>query len=108
MTRTIDSQQIVPSSWDRSGLPGWAYFSEDLFKLEQEILFRQHWQLVGHVNSITDVGSYITLDIANERGFVIRGVDGTIKAFHNLCRHRGSRVVLDERGKCNKSIVCPY
>ena len=95
MTHTIKNQNTVPPNWNRSGLPGWAYFSEGLFKLEQEILFRQHWQLVGHVNSLAEAGSYITLDVANERGLVIRGSDKKIRAFHNVCRHRGSRVVAD-------------
>ena len=108
MKETIRNDLNIPPEWDRSGLPGWAYFSEELFSLEQELLFRQHWQLVGHVNTLTDVGSFLTLDIANERGLVIKGSDGKIRAFHNLCRHRGSRVVADEKGKCNKSIVCPY
>ena len=54
MKQTIDNEHGIPSDWDRSGLPGWAYFSEDLFELEQEVLFRQHWQLVGHVNSIKE------------------------------------------------------
>ena len=108
MRETIGNELEVPTDWDRSGLPGWAYFSEGLFSLEQEVLFRQHWQFVGHVNTIRDTGSYITLDIANERGLVIKGSDGKIRAFHNLCRHRGSRVVPDKKGKCNKSIVCPY
>ena len=108
MTKTNCNEQVVPSCWDRSGLPGWTYFSEDLFRLEQEVLFRQHWQLVGHINAIIDPGTYITLDIADERGFVIRGSDGKVRAFHNLCRHRGSRVVPEKKGKCNKSIVCPY
>ena len=108
MKETICNDLNIPSEWDRSGLPGWAYFSEELFRLEQELLFRQHWQLVGHVNTLSDAGSYLTLDIANERGLVIKGSDGKIRAFHNLCRHRGSRVVIDEKGKCNKSIVCPY
>ena len=108
MTQASSNEDTVRLNWDRSGLPGWAYFSEDLFKLEQEVLFRQHWQLVGHVNGLTEIGSYLTLDIANERGLIIRGADNKIRAFHNLCRHRGSRVVADEKGKCNKSIVCPY
>ena len=108
MTQTISDEDLILPNWDRSGLPGWAYFSEDLFKLEQEVLFRQHWQLAGHVNALTEIGSYLTLDIANERGLIIRGADDKIRAFHNLCRHRGSRVVADEKGKCNKSIVCPY
>ena len=108
MRSTIDKKSTVMGDWNRSGLPGWAYFSEDLFGLEQELLFKKHWQFVGHVNSISETGSYICIDIAEERGLVIRGKDKKIRAFHNLCRHRGSRVVADQKGKCNKSIVCPY
>ncbi len=104
----MSNEKVIPAHWDRSGLPGWAYFSEDLFNLEQEVLFRQHWQLVGHINGISEVGKYITLDIANERALVIRGSDNKVRAFHNMCRHRGSRVVPNESGKCNKSVVCPY
>ena len=108
MTNSTNNEYSKDSDWDRSGLPGWAYFSEDLFYLEQELVFRKHWQFVCHVNAVKEIGSYVSLDVANERGFVIRGVDNQIRAFHNLCRHRGSRVVSEGKGKCNKSIVCPY
>ncbi|MEE2774471.1 MAG: aromatic ring-hydroxylating dioxygenase subunit alpha [Pseudomonadota bacterium] len=98
----------VGSDWDRSGLPGWTYFSEQLFDLEKDLLFKSCWQFVCHVNAVKEVGSFFTIDIADERGFVLRGNDETLRAFHNLCPHRGSRVIADKSGRCNKSIVCPY
>lgn len=98
----------IPDTWDRNGLPGWCYFSEQMFRLECDTVFRTHWQYVCHVNEVSGPGDYMTLDIAGERGMVIRGHDGTLRAFHNLCRHRGSRVVGDARGTCNKALICPY
>ena len=98
----------LPKDWDRSGLPGWAYFSQELFDLECETLFKTHWQFVCHVNEAADIGAYVTFDVAGERALVIRGHDGILRAFHNLCRHRGSRIVPEARGVCNKAMVCPY
>ena len=98
----------LPKDWDRSGLPGWAYFSQELFELECETLFKTHWQFVCHVNEAADIGAYVTFDVAGERALVIRGHDGILRAFHNLCRHRGSRIVPEARGVCNKAMVCPY
>ena len=98
----------LPKDWDRSGLPGWAYFSQELFELECETLFKTHWQFVCHVNEAADIGAYVTFDVAGERALVIRGHDGILRGFHNLCRHRGSRIVPDARGVCNKAMVCPY
>lgn len=98
----------LPKDWDRSGLPGWAYFSQELFELECETLFKTHWQFVCHVSEAADIGAYVTFDVAGERALVIRGHDGILRAFHNLCRHRGSRIVSEARGVCNKAMVCPY
>ena len=98
----------LPKDWDRSGLPGWAYFSQELFELECETLFKTHWQFVCHVNEAAEIGAYFTFDVAGERALVIRGHDGILRGFHNLCRHRGSRIVPDARGVCNKAMVCPY
>ena len=95
-------------NWDRSGLPGWTYFSEQLFDLEKDLLFKSCWQFVCHVNALEEVGSFFTIDIADERGFVLRGTDKNLRAFHNLCPHRGSRVLAEKSGRCNKSIICPY
>lgn len=98
----------VPAQWDRGGLPGWTYFSEELHQLERQRIFRNHWQYVCHVSEVAELGQFATLDIAHERGLVIRGHDGELRAFHNLCRHRGSRVVASSSGTCGRTITCPY
>ena len=93
---------------ERRGLPWWSYFNRELLEIEQEELFRKHWQLVGHVNDIPESGDFITLDIVGERALSVRGQDGQVRSFHNVCRHRGSRVVAKERGSCRGAIVCPF
>jgi phenylpropionate dioxygenase-like ring-hydroxylating dioxygenase large terminal subunit len=97
-----------PANWDRRGLPGWTYFNAELLELEKEELFRKRWQLACHVNDIPAPGDYTTLDVAEERALILRGRDGQVRAFHNLCRHRGSRVVADARGHCKSALICPY
>lgn len=97
-----------PPEWDRTGLPGWSYFSDELFSLERDLIFRRHWQCVCHVSDVPDPGDFFTFDIVGERVLVVRGNDGALRAFHNLCRHRGSRVVARERGCSLKLITCPF
>jgi phenylpropionate dioxygenase-like ring-hydroxylating dioxygenase large terminal subunit len=98
----------IPDSWDRSGLPAWTYANAELLELEQEVLFRRSWQLAGHESDLPEPGDYLTLDLVGERALIVRGRDGVVRAFHNVCRHRGSRVVADERGTCRSAIVCPF
>jgi len=98
----------VPNDWDRRGLPGWSYHSDALLELEREHVFRSHWQIVGHVSDLPEPGDYLTMDIVGERALVVRGKDGVVRGFHNLCRHRGSRVVADEKGHCANALVCPF
>ncbi len=100
--------QPPPAGWDRRGLPGWTYFSEELLDLERDRIFRSHWQFACHVNDVADPGDFCTFDIAGERALIIRGHDGALRTFHNLCRHRGSRVVAEQRGSCRHSLVCPF
>jgi phenylpropionate dioxygenase-like ring-hydroxylating dioxygenase large terminal subunit len=98
----------VPNDWDRRGLPGWSYHSQALLELEKEHVFRNHWQIVGHVSDMPDAGDYLAIDIVGERALVVRGKDGEVRGFHNLCRHRGSRVVADNKGNCKNALVCPF
>ncbi|HZZ35260.1 MAG TPA: aromatic ring-hydroxylating dioxygenase subunit alpha, partial [Caulobacteraceae bacterium] len=71
-------------------------------------MFRQAWQVVCHVNDIPETGDYHTLDLLNERVVAIRGDDGQVRAFHNVCRHRASRVLDGTSGNCGRRMVCPY
>lgn len=98
----------VPAEWDRRGLPAWAYHSDALTELEKSEIFRNHWQIVGHVSDIPEPGDFTTLDVMGERALVVRGRDGEVRAFHNICRHRGSRVVAEESGHCKNALICPY
>ena len=98
----------VPNDWDRRGLPGWSYHSQALLELEKEHVFRNHWQIVGHVSDMPNAGDYLAIDIVGERALAVRGKDGVVRGFHNLCRHRGSRVVADNKGNCKNALVCPF
>lgn len=98
----------IPKDWDRRGLPGWCYHSEALLDLEKEELFKTHWQIACHVSDIPRPGDYHTFDLCGERAIVVHGDDGDIKAFHNICRHRGSRLVVQDKGHCRGALVCPF
>ena len=98
----------IPNEWNRSGLPAWSFFNNELFEAEKDLLFRRHWQLICHSNDIPNPGDFITWNLIGERALVIRGKDGKIRAFHNLCKHRGSRVIADDAGTCKSTITCPF
>lgn len=98
----------IPKGWDRRGLPAWCYNSPALLELEKEHIFRSHWQIAGHISDVPNVGDYVTLDVVGERALIVRGKDGEVRGFHNICRHRGSRVVTDNKGTCNNALVCPF
>jgi phenylpropionate dioxygenase-like ring-hydroxylating dioxygenase large terminal subunit len=98
----------VPNDWDRRGLPGWSYHSQALLDLEKEYVFRNHWQIIGHVSDVPNPGDFVAMDAVGERALVVRGKDGIVRGFHNMCRHRGSRVVAENKGTCRNALVCPF
>ncbi|MBL9063208.1 MAG: aromatic ring-hydroxylating dioxygenase subunit alpha [Tabrizicola sp.] len=98
----------VPNDWDRSGLPPWTYHSDALLTLERDHVFLNHWQVAGHISDLPAPGDWLTFDLLGERAVVMRGQDGQVRAFHNLCRHRGARVVDGRQGHCRGSVVCPF
>ncbi|HXV73330.1 MAG TPA: aromatic ring-hydroxylating dioxygenase subunit alpha [Sphingomonadales bacterium] len=88
-------------------LPAWVYHDPDFFALERERIFLNSWQLVCHDSNIPNAGDYVTFDLLGEMAFVVRGEDGRVRAFHNVCRHRASRLLPGPSGNC-KRIRCPY
>lgn len=87
-------------------LPNWCYTSQGWYALEVERIFRKVWTYIGHASQIPEAGDFFTVDIAGAPVIVIRGDDGEVRAFHNSCRHRGSRIASGE-GNC-KTLTCPY
>lgn len=89
-------------------LPGWVYRNAEFYKLECEHIFKRNWWMVGHTSQVPMAGDFMTFSAFDQRAIVIRGKDGVLRAFHNVCRHRASRVVRGETGNCAGAIVCPY
>lgn len=89
-------------------LPAWAYSDEELLQLELERVLMPSWQVVCHQNDIPEPGDYRVLDMLTESIFVIRDKDHTIRAFHNFCRHRGSRLLYGSGRLKRPVIICPY
>ncbi len=88
-------------------LPGWLYHDPEFFAVESDRVIRPAWQIVCHSSEIPSPGDWRTLDYLGESIIVIRGSDGSIRAFANICRHRGSRLVDGVQG-CARRLVCPY
>lgn len=89
-------------------LPPWTYRSEEFTALEIERLFRRQWLLAGHVSDLPAPGDYLTFEAGGESALVVRGADHRLRAFHNVCRHRGARLLDRERGRCPLRITCPF
>lgn len=91
---------------DASGLPNAAYWSDEWLALEQERVFRRSWVFAGAEAEIAEPGSMKPIDIGGAPLIVVHGRDGIVRAFHNVCRHRGARLVTEP---CRKStLTCPY
>jgi len=92
-----------------STLPAFTYIDRDWFELEKQHIFSRNWRCVGHVNEIAKGGDYLTDSLVDQPIFVLRGRDGSIKAFHNACRHRAHPLLSEARGSLkSKLITCPY
>ena len=88
-------------------LPGWLYTDPEYFGVECEAVIRPSWQIVCHESDLDRAGAWRTLAYLGEQVIVVRGDDGAIRAFHNVCRHRAMRLVEGDSG-CAKKLVCPY
>jgi phenylpropionate dioxygenase-like ring-hydroxylating dioxygenase large terminal subunit len=102
-------RSITPESdpLDDMSLPGWLYFDLEFFEAEKKAFLRAAPQIVCHVSEIQQPGDWRTLEYLGESIVVIRGDDGEARAFSNVCRHRGSRLV-DGTAGCAKVLTCPY
>jgi phenylpropionate dioxygenase-like ring-hydroxylating dioxygenase large terminal subunit len=89
-------------------LPAWLYRDPAFFELEKRHVFRTAWQVVCHVSDVPEAGCYHTLDFLDEKVVTLRGDDGVVRSFHNVCRHRAARVADGDKGRCGRRLVCPY
>lgn len=83
------------------------YTDPEFFKVDMELIWYKEWLLAGHECELPKAGSYFTLQVAEYSIVVVRARDGQIRALHNTCRHRGSKVCTEHKGTTAR-LVCPY
>jgi glycine betaine catabolism A len=88
-------------------LHGPDYTSAEVFDLERRRLFHSRWFAAVRAEAIAEPRAYAVVDVAGESIIVLRDDEGTVRAFFNVCRHRGSRL-CDGAGRLQKAIRCPY
>ena len=88
------------------GLERAAYLGAEMFEADLDLLCRR-WIFAGHVSEVTVPGDWITAELGPESAIVARGDDGILRAFANVCRHRGSRLCTEARGSAGL-FTCPY
>lgn len=103
--RTIDRFDADPTQ--SFTLAADYYTNPAIFADEQTRIFHRSWQFAAHVSELREQGAYVTVDIAGQRVFVIRSSDGALRAFFNVCQHRG-HALLEGTGTSNNLITCPY
>ncbi|MEP6698826.1 MAG: aromatic ring-hydroxylating dioxygenase subunit alpha [Verrucomicrobiota bacterium] len=88
-------------------LPQRLFISPEIFAHEQEKIFSSQWVLVGHQSEVTAAGDYFVATVANESLIIARDQQRELRAFYNVCRHRGTRLCEDKTGHAT-TLQCPY
>jgi choline monooxygenase len=88
-------------------LPPAAYYDQEWFEREQRLLFGNTWHLVASNHELAEPGDFATVDAGPDPIVVTRGLDGELRAFHNLCTHRGIELV-GGTGNSRSGLSCPY
>ena len=103
---TAEKSLFHPDPEHSATLPGSYYVDPEIYEREKEEVWFKTWQFVGYAADLRDPGDYITADLLDQKILISRGKDGALRAFYNVCMHRGH--ILAE-GKGNKSIfTCPF
>ncbi|MGC2530580.1 MAG: aromatic ring-hydroxylating dioxygenase subunit alpha [Candidatus Acidiferrum sp.] len=94
----LEEAWTIPAPW---------YFDPRIAALERASVFSSTWQVVGRADEVRDPGQFFTAELAGEPLVVVRGDDGQLRAFYNVCRHHAAAVVTDPNGYA-KQFRCPY
>ncbi|MGK0372604.1 MAG: Rieske 2Fe-2S family protein [Glaciecola sp.] len=109
MTFSISDKinQLVAAQRQGFSLEQDFYKDIDVYRTEINQIFLKHWLYAGHVSQIPNAGDYVTFEFDTESVIVVRTATDDIKAYMNVCRHRGSRICLEQSGSL-KALTCPY
>lgn len=103
---------VTPSTLVARQTPGFSleapfYSSPEIFDLDMSVIFENHWLFVAAESELPEPGDYVTVELGRYSVIVMRDDDEDVRAFHNVCRHRGSRLLDDPCGSVG-NLVCPY
>lgn len=85
-----------------------AYTSPEFYALELDRIFGRSWMPVCVTDELAEPGSFVVAEVAGRSLIVCRNRAGELRAYHNVCRHRGTRLVDDESGRVERFFQCPY
>jgi Rieske 2Fe-2S family protein len=83
------------------------YASQEVFDLDMDAIFTKHWLFVAAAAEVPEPGDFVTVQVGPSSVIIVRDDDEEVRAFHNVCRHRGSRILDDACGSIG-NLVCPY
>jgi phenylpropionate dioxygenase-like ring-hydroxylating dioxygenase large terminal subunit len=106
VTRLQRKNSFHPEAERSATLPAHYYYDPDIARREKEEVFYKTWQFVGYRRDVGEVGSYLTATIVDQPIFVVRAKDGKLRAFYNVCMHRG-HILLEGTGN-TRMITCPF
>jgi phenylpropionate dioxygenase-like ring-hydroxylating dioxygenase large terminal subunit len=89
-------------------MPAPYFYDPNIYSVEMREIFRKTWRFVGHESQVSRRGDFVTRDIGDESVIVLRGRDGVLRAFYNVCQHRAHRLLKERQGSIQSVIVCPY
>lgn len=89
-------------------LPGPMYFDADVHAADLDLVWHREWVFAGHECELAEPGAYLTLTVGTHPLVVVRGLDGELRALHNVCRHRGAMICTAPTGNTRRKLVCPY
>ena len=95
---SLEHASTIPSSW---------YINQNLYELEQQTVFTNSWQLAARVDQLREPGQYVTWEISGEPIVIVRGSDGQLRGFFNVCRHHAAAVMTEPAGTA-PHLRCPY
>lgn len=107
MTSKIKTLQLINQRKPRHALTREIYRDEEVYQQDLEQIWHKEWIFAGHTIEIEKAGEYMTIQVGDYPVVIVRDDNGNVRAFHNACRHRGSRVCSASKGKTAK-LVCPY
>jgi choline monooxygenase len=96
--RPLAQAETIPSSW---------YTDPRFLPFEQDVVFGRTWQYAGHVSQLPAPGAFLRAEVAGNPLVLVRDHDGAVRAFYNVCRHRGGPLAMEEHG-CATMLQCKY